>query len=136
MLFPGCSDNLMAMSGGFLALQARKAKEKKKVAELEDAFKAADTDGDGKLSLHEWMEALKQSGHNVSRLDNSHRAMLILGANLAPQVFLPYVSNLRRFSCFLCCYSCNFGVSKKAVRLTELTSQPPKFCIRQKEHSH
>ena len=58
----------MAMSGGFLALQARKAKEKKKVAELEDAFKAADTDGDGKLSLHEWMEALKQSGHNVSRL--------------------------------------------------------------------
>jgi len=67
VFFPGCPNNLMAMSGGFLALQARKAKEKKKVAELEDAFKAADTDGDGKLSLHEWMEALKQSGHNVSR---------------------------------------------------------------------
>ena len=42
-------------------------KEKKKVADLEDAFKLADTDKDGKLSLDEWMEALKSSGHNVSR---------------------------------------------------------------------
>jgi len=59
----------MAMSGGYLALQAKRAKEKKKVADLEDAFKLADTDKDGKLSLDEWMEALKSSGHNVSRTE-------------------------------------------------------------------
>ena len=57
----------MAMSGGYLALQAKRAKEKKKGENLEDAFKQADTDKDGKLSPEEWVEALKSSGHNVSR---------------------------------------------------------------------
>ena len=62
----------MAMSGGYLALQAKRAKEKKKVADLEDAFRAADTDRDGKLTVDEWMEALKNSGHNVSRYRTYH----------------------------------------------------------------
>ena len=55
------------MSGGFLALQAKKSKEKKKTVDLEDAFRAADTDKDGKLNLDEWVEVLSKTGHSVSR---------------------------------------------------------------------
>ena len=55
------------MSGGFLALQAKKSKEKKKTVDLEDAFRAADTDKDGKLSLDEWCEVLSKTGHSISR---------------------------------------------------------------------
>ena len=55
------------MSGGFLALQAKKSKEKKKVGDLEDAFKAADTDKDGKLTLDEWVDVLHRTGHSVTR---------------------------------------------------------------------
>jgi Ca2+-binding EF-hand superfamily protein len=54
-------------SGGFLALQAKKTKEKKKTADLEDAFRAADTDKDGKLSLDEWCDVLMKTGHGSSR---------------------------------------------------------------------
>ena len=55
------------MSGGFLALQAKKSKEKKKVGDLEDAFRAADTDKDGKLTLDEWVDVLHRTGHSVTR---------------------------------------------------------------------
>ena len=55
------------MSGGFLALQAKKSKEKRKIVDLEDAFKVADTDKDGKLTLDEWYDVLTKTGHNVSR---------------------------------------------------------------------
>ena len=55
------------MSGGFLALQAKKSKEKKKTGDLEDAFRAADTDKDGKLNLDEWVDVLMKTGHSVSR---------------------------------------------------------------------
>lgn len=55
------------MSGGFLALQAKKSKEKKQTIDLEDAFKNADTDKDGKLTLEEWVDVLQRTGHNISR---------------------------------------------------------------------
>ena len=57
------------MSGGFLALQAKKSKEKKKTGggDLEDAFRVADTDKDGKLTLEEWLDILQRTGHNVTR---------------------------------------------------------------------
>jgi len=55
------------MSGGFLALQAKKSKERKQTLDLEDAFKSADTDKDGKLSLEEWVDVLQKTGQNVSR---------------------------------------------------------------------
>lgn len=55
------------MSGGFLALQAKKSKEKKKLGDLEDAFRAADSDKDGKLNLDEWLDVLNKTGHNVTR---------------------------------------------------------------------
>lgn len=55
------------MSGGFLALQAKKSKEKKKTADLEDAFRSADTDKDGRLTINEWVEVLKSTGHNITR---------------------------------------------------------------------
>ena len=55
------------MSGGFLALQAKKSKEKKKVCDLEDAFRVADTDKDGKLSLDEWLDVLHRTGHSATR---------------------------------------------------------------------
>jgi len=55
------------MSGGFLALQGKKSKDKKTTGNLEDAFKDADTDKDGKLSLDEWVDVLIRTGHNTSR---------------------------------------------------------------------
>ena len=55
------------MSGGFLALQGKKSKDKKVTLNLEDAFKDADTDKDGKLSLDEWVDVLIRTGHNTSR---------------------------------------------------------------------
>lgn len=56
------------MSGGFLALQARRNKEKKKPSfDLEEAFKAADSDKDGKLTLDKWYDVLNKTGHNVSK---------------------------------------------------------------------
>ena len=55
------------MSGGFLAVQAKKSKDKKKSGDLEDAFKDADTDKDGKLNLDEWVDVLNRTGHSVSR---------------------------------------------------------------------
>ena len=58
------------MSGGFLALQAKKSKEKKKTGDLEDAFRAADTDKDGKLNLDEWVDVLMKTGHSVNRYLN------------------------------------------------------------------
>ena len=55
------------MSGGFLALQAKKSREKKRVCDLEDAFRVADTDKDGKLSLDEWLDVLLRTGHSATR---------------------------------------------------------------------
>ena len=55
------------MSGGVLALQGKKSKDKKTTGNLEDAFKDADTDKDGKLSLDEWVDVLIRTGHNTSR---------------------------------------------------------------------
>jgi len=57
------------MSGGFLALQAKKSKERLKVVELENAFRAADKDKSGRISLEEWMEVLRASGQDVTRSD-------------------------------------------------------------------
>ena len=57
------------MSGGFLALQAKKSKERKRVNELEDAFKMADTDRDGRLSLEEWVEVLRSTGSSATRYE-------------------------------------------------------------------
>eukprot|EP00096_Caligus_rogercresseyi_P011330 TRINITY_DN4423_c0_g1_i1.p1 TRINITY_DN4423_c0_g1~~TRINITY_DN4423_c0_g1_i1.p1 ORF type:complete len:166 (-),score=59.39 TRINITY_DN4423_c0_g1_i1:1195-1692(-) len=57
------------MSGGFLALQQKKSKEKKKIADLEDAFRLADTNKDGKLSVESWLDILKATGHQVTRID-------------------------------------------------------------------
>ena len=55
------------MSGGFLALQQKKAKDKRKMVDLEDAFKEADKNKDGKLSLDEWCEVLAKTGHSDPR---------------------------------------------------------------------
>lgn len=55
------------MSGGFLALQAKKSKERTKKVDLEDAFRAADKDQSGRITLDEWIEVLKASGQDVSR---------------------------------------------------------------------
>ena len=45
----------------------KKSKDKKTTGNLEDAFKDADTDKDGKLSLDEWVDVLIRTGHNTSR---------------------------------------------------------------------
>jgi hypothetical protein len=55
------------MSGGFLAVQARRSKEKKKSMDLEDAFKAADVNKDGKLSVDEWLDVLTKAGQGSTR---------------------------------------------------------------------
>ena len=86
------------MSGGFLAVQAKRSKERTKVnqrpklcqlnhfdisllvvlfviilkyfikvVELENAFRAADKDKSGRISLEEWIEVLRASGQDVSR---------------------------------------------------------------------
>ena len=55
------------MSGGFLALQQKKSKERKKLTDLEDAFKEADKNKDGKLSLEEWCDVLAKAGHDNPR---------------------------------------------------------------------
>ncbi|CAB4061888.1 CALM [Lepeophtheirus salmonis] len=57
------------MSGGFLALQQKKSKERKKIADLEDAFRLADTNKDGKISVDSWLEILKATGHQITRGD-------------------------------------------------------------------
>jgi hypothetical protein len=69
-LFSYCERTLTLahrMSGGFLALQAKKSKERRQTLDLEDAFKSADTDKDGKLSLEEWVDVLQKTGQNISR---------------------------------------------------------------------
>ena len=38
-----------------------------KVVELENAFRAADKDKSGRISLEEWIEVLRASGQDVSR---------------------------------------------------------------------
>ena len=58
------------MSGGFLALQQKKTKEKRKFIDLEDAFKEADTNHDGKLSFEEWCAVLTKTGHENPRYVN------------------------------------------------------------------
>ena len=55
------------MSGGFLALQQKKSKERRKMVDLEDAFKDADKNKDGKLSLEEWCDVLAKTGHENPR---------------------------------------------------------------------
>ncbi|TRY68322.1 hypothetical protein TCAL_08079 [Tigriopus californicus] len=55
------------MSGGFLALQQKKSREKRKLVDLEDAFKEADKNKDGKLSLDEWCDVLAKTGHENAR---------------------------------------------------------------------
>ena len=55
------------MSGGFLAVQQKRSRERRKLIDLEDAFKEADTNKDGKLSLDEWIEVLAKIGHENPR---------------------------------------------------------------------
>ncbi len=55
------------MSGGFLALQQKKSKEKRRLIDLEEAFKEADTNKDGKLTLNEWCHVLAKVGHDNPR---------------------------------------------------------------------
>ena len=57
----------MALSGGFLALQAKKKKESRKQEELERTFYQANENKSGKLSLEEWTALLQRSGHVVHR---------------------------------------------------------------------
>ena len=57
----------MALSGGFLALQAKKKKEAKKQDDLERSFYEADENKSGKLSLDEWTALLQRTGHDVHR---------------------------------------------------------------------
>ena len=56
------------MSGGFLAVQAKRTKERNKKVNLEDAFKEADTNNDGALTLEEWTEVLSKTGQDNPRL--------------------------------------------------------------------
>ena len=84
------------MSGGFLALQAKKSKEKKKTADLEDAFRAADTDKDGKLNLDEWHDVLAKTGHNLSRYETLFRVILCkIRAKLVKNMKSQYEINLK-----------------------------------------
>ena len=39
----------------------------KKIVDLENAFRAADKDKSGRISLEEWMEVLRSSGQDVTR---------------------------------------------------------------------
>ena len=55
------------MSGGFLALQAKKRKEAKKQDDLERSFYEADENKSGKLSLDQWTALLQRTGHDVHR---------------------------------------------------------------------
>lgn len=55
------------MSGGFLALQQKKSKERRKLVDLEDAFKEADKNKDGKLTVDEWCEVLAKTGSENPR---------------------------------------------------------------------
>ena len=50
-----------------MALQQKKSKERRKMVDLEEAFKEADTNKDGKLSLDEWVEVLAKAGHSDPR---------------------------------------------------------------------
>ena len=56
------------MSGGFLAVQAKRTKERNKKVNLEDAFKEADTNNDGALTIDEWTEVLSKTGQDNPRL--------------------------------------------------------------------
>ena len=55
------------MSGGFLGVQMKKSRERKKFGDLEAAFKEADKNKDGKLSAEEWVEVLAKTGHDNPR---------------------------------------------------------------------
>ena len=57
----------MALSGAFLALEAKKKKEAKRQYDLQKAFNEADKTKSGKLSLDEWTAFLQKNGHDVNR---------------------------------------------------------------------
>ena len=57
----------MALSGAFLALEAKKKKEAKMQFDLQKAFNEADKSKSGKLSLDEWTAFLQKNGHDVNR---------------------------------------------------------------------
>jgi Ca2+-binding EF-hand superfamily protein len=57
------------MSGGFLALQQKKSRERRKLVDLEDAFREADKNKDGRLSVQEWCTVLAATGHENPRSD-------------------------------------------------------------------
>jgi len=61
------------MSGGFLAVQAKRTKERNKKVNLEDAFKEADTNNDGALTIDEWTEVLSKTGQ-----DNPREAVVLV----------------------------------------------------------
>jgi len=48
-------------------LQAKKAREKKRMVELEDAFKEVDTKKEGLLSQDDWVHVLSKCGHDNPR---------------------------------------------------------------------
>ena len=50
------------MSAGLFALMSKKGREERRMKELREAFDAADTDKDGKLSPREWLQVLKITG--------------------------------------------------------------------------
>ena len=57
----------MALSGAFLALEAKKKKEAKRQYDLQKAFNEADKNKSGTLSLDEWTALLQRNGHDVCR---------------------------------------------------------------------
>lgn len=48
-------------------MQAKRAKERHKKVNLEDAFREADTNNDGALTIEEWTDVLSKTGHENPR---------------------------------------------------------------------
>ena len=54
------------MSGMF-ALKAKDRARENRMKELRETFDKYDTDGDGQLSPDDWLQLLRDNGHNVTR---------------------------------------------------------------------
>ena len=65
------------MSGGMVALLNKKREKEGRLRELRESFKKADKDGDGELSLEEWIDVMKENGVDMTRYSVRNKSLLI-----------------------------------------------------------